>query len=57
MAFSAILLLSTHYSLFMNDQVHLNSKSSNNMDVVTRFQKHANDFQKKTALNITTVRI
>ena len=47
MAFSAILLLSTHYSLFMNDQVQLDSKSSNNMDVVTRFQKHANDFQKK----------
>ena len=56
-AISAILLLSTHYSLFMNDQVHLNSKSSNNMDIVTRFQKHASDFQKKTALNtsITTV--
>ena len=50
MAFSAILLLSTHYSLFINDQVHLNSKSSNNIDVVTRFQKDANDFQKKNSV-------
>ena len=34
----------------MNDQVHLNSKSSNNMDIVTRFQKHASDFQKKNSI-------
>ena len=47
MAFNAILLLSAHYLLFMNDQIRLNSKSSNNMDIVTSFQKHANDFQKK----------